>query len=483
MKNLLFLLFALHSFFISANNLKIHDVHSTASGFAFTISWQHSWNYVDTLINNHDAAWIFLKIREKGSEWKTLQIENQDIQSQNSTFRIKTPTNLSGFMLVPFTTGDFASIEDKILIQAILPKFDFELKIFGIEMVSIPQGKYCLGDGISLHHFYSSVDSLPVKIESEAAIQLYAKDDSILRKPLSEGFPKGFAAFYAMKYEISQQEYVDFLNCLSYTQQGFRTTKSPDSKRGTLAFAPDFSSRNGIVVSVSGQNSNKAAVYECNADADKTYSENDDATTRAMNWLNWADLAAYLDWAGLRPLSELEFEKLARGEKQPVKGEFAWGTPFATDANTVLDAGTPWERVEEQGNDSLGLANFGYEGLTGALRCGFAATAGSNRVESGSSYYGAKELSGNVWEICVSAAYSYFSAQNGDGQLDLQGFANQSAWCPSDASGTIYRGGAWSSGIYEVGNWRDLAISDRYYYYLKADTRRSTVGGRGAISF
>ncbi|MEO0341540.1 MAG: hypothetical protein AAF242_20315, partial [Bacteroidota bacterium] len=39
---------------------------------------------------------------------------------------------------------------------------------------------------------------------------------------LSEAFPKGFSGFYQMKYELSQQEYCDFLNTLNSQQQKAR---------------------------------------------------------------------------------------------------------------------------------------------------------------------------------------------------------------------------------------------------------------------
>ncbi len=42
-------------------------------------------------------------------------------------------------------------------------------------------------------------------------------------RSLPAAFPKGYAAFYIMKYEISQEQYVGFLNKLTQTQQTART--------------------------------------------------------------------------------------------------------------------------------------------------------------------------------------------------------------------------------------------------------------------
>ena len=40
-----------------------------------------------------------------------------------------------------------------------------------------------------------------------------------------------------------------------------------------------------------------------------------------IRWLSWADSAAYMAWAGLRPMTELEYEKAMRGPRRPVPDE------------------------------------------------------------------------------------------------------------------------------------------------------------------
>ena len=79
-----------------------------------------------------------------------------------------------------------------------------------------------------------------------------------------------------------------------------------------MSFAPGFENRNGIVIETSSIAPDEPAVFACNASADKVFNDPTDGQDRACNFLNWNDLAAYLQWAALRPMTELEFEKICR---------------------------------------------------------------------------------------------------------------------------------------------------------------------------
>ncbi len=484
---LMFLILAVYRVFpVSANNLQISDLQIDGAGeISFRVSWENAWNLSNLQPNNNDGAWIFIKMKEMDGAWETLPsadftlftIEGNQLTAKFSA------QNEVGFLLIPTNDGNFSYISDKISFKLNNLPSEFALKVMGVEMVYVPESPFYLGDAVSVNSFMHENDSFPIQIETEDALVLSVLGKSEIKYALTSTYPKAYQSFYAMKYEISQEQYADFLNCLSFEQQYFRTILSPASDINTRAMSYSYEERNGIVVSVSGENPNRPAVYECNGNADLLFSGTDDAQNRAANYLNWADLAAYLDWSGLRPLSELEYEKLCRGTLLPLPGELAWGTVFAEEVEFLLFDGSPDESATNLASDSAALAHFGYSNIKGPVRAGFAALPERSRVKSGASYYGAFELSGNVWEILVSASYGSFKATNGNGTISASGFADVDDWPLENASGTIYRGGAWNSGLYEIGSYRDMAVSDRFYIDLPANMRRNTTGGRGGLSW
>lgn len=254
-------------------------------------------------------------------------------------------------------------------------------------------------------------------------------------------------------------------------------------------YLPDSLYRNSILIAMSGVENIQPAIYACNANRNILFNEGDDGLNRAMNFLSYADLSAYLDWAALRPITELEFEKVCRGANQyAIPGEFAWSSPSVTDADHPINDGTVFESVSDVVLSGNGLANHGNTitggswGLRGPLRTGFAASTNTDRLTSGSAYYGVMEMSGNVWEMVVQAGEGgeYFLNETGDGTIDENGYSNQVSWCnPLTAKGMMYRGGGWASTISGIGSWRDLAVSDRFYSHIKPSVRRNTSGGRG----
>ena len=464
---------------------------------SFDISWDNSWNFLSQGASA-DGIWVFVKAKNQNGVWQHISILGVPTQqSGNESLEFELPQDYLGFFVMRQQgSGVVSTSRISFEIDASLESFT-EIRAFAIEMVKVPEGAFYLGDGSSVSS-YTSSNGQPLLITSEEQI-----DGLTITNPNGEfapspvpsvvpaSYPKGYNSFWVMKYEVSQKQYVDFLNTLTATQQQNRISSSITAQRGTRAlinqYVPDSTYRNGVVIDVPSTGG-APAQFACNGNGDATYNGTDDALDRAVNFLSWVDLAAFLDWAALRPITEFEFEKVCRGSNvTPVAGEMAWGTPFVVDADNVQSSGTPLETVTNSATETAGLANIGNVvatgnwGLRGPLRTGFAAGSQTTRLDAGAAYYGVMELSGNVWELTVKAGSGgeQFNATLGDGELSASGDANQSTWPSSDGKGIIYRGGGWGSTLGEVGSYRDMAISDRFYSHLNPSTRRNTSGGRG----
>ena len=343
-----------------------------------------------------------------------------------------------------------------------------------------------------LGHLRSATESLAMRMGSESAITLggtasgnlvsqtpgqTTADDfnSGTTKSLGANFPKGSKAFYCMKTEISQQQYVNFLNTLTRAQQNARTATALGAgttavtNRYVMSNTSTLSNRNGIRCDASIHTSNPITFY-CDFNGNGTGGEAGDGGWIACNFLSWADGAAYMDWAGLRPMSELEFEKAARGSRINAVGEYAWGSNSATAAATLSNSGANNETV------STGNAIYGTSAIGGPMRTGAFAKSGTGRSAAGGSLYGILDLSGNVEERTVSLGLDsgrVFTGAHGNGALAASGNADVTAWPTFTANGAGFRGGAWNTVLAR------LRSSDRMRTNVTDATRAAGYGFRG----
>ena len=180
----------------------------------------------------------------------------------------------------------------------------------------------------------------------------------------------------------------------------------------------------------------------------------------------YQDGAAYADWAALRPITEFELEKAARGTASPVPGEYAWGNTNIDITGNVSGVEDGTETVTGDINANHNISFTYGDGGMGPIRSGiFAATLGT-REGSGGSFYGVMEMSGNVWETVVSSGLSIsrsFVGTHGNGVLSSNGNGTNSDW-PGYSVGEIISD-LGSGG--RAGGWQNLLarlrISDRFY--------------------
>ncbi len=510
MKHIIFLFsFIMAVGLAHANNIAITNVSITGQNNAqkfkliqFDISWDNSW-LVNSGPNNWDAAWVFVKYRRKSDNtWHHATLHYVDgtgsgdghTEPTNSNISSSNDTGSGGAHGVFIHRTDLG--QGTVSYVAARLRWDYgvdglgdgdnvELCVMGIEMVYVPQGSFYVGSGgTETGAFYTHpTTNQPYQINSEAAITVGTTAGNLYYPspsgyygdqlgPIPAGFPKGYAASYCMKYEITQSQYVAFLNRLTYAQQVSRTEVAPSSASGTAAMTTGTLYRNGIDIMTSGVASTTPAVYACNLDNDAIYDEANDGQSIACNHLSWADVAAYLDWVALRPMTELEYEKAGRGNQAPVADEYAWGSTSITQATSITNSGSNNEIANSGANCTFNSA----AGVQGPMRSGSFAQATTTRASSGASYYGIMELTGNLYERPVTLGRltgRLFSGGNGDGYINTMGEANSSSWPISDAIGVGYRGGSWY--LYPL----YLRLSDRSIATNTSVVRFHTNGGRG----
>jgi formylglycine-generating enzyme required for sulfatase activity len=476
---------------VAVTNVTLTGQNATAETIQiqFDLSWDNSWR--DS--TNYDAIWVFAKYKKTGESepWNHVMLKSSGtnpsgyVQGSGAALNIVVPTNDDGKSYGCFIerSVDGSGTVTATGIQIVwdwsengssLNAADTidEIRVYAVEMVYMPECSFYVGSGGTesgsfTNGSWTSGATIPILVSSENAIELGASagklwgtsssgDNTIGSSgTLPAGFPKGFQAFYIMKYEISQGQWVDFFNTLTDTQKATRDLTSASGKN-----------------SDSEVNRNTISWSSGDASAGTNYRV-------ACSFLGWMDLAAYSDWAGLRPLTEIEFEKACRGPIVPVAEEKAWGSIDYTKAVGITNAGAADETSSNTGN---GLCiNDNHPQVPGPLRTGFAATGSTTRVQSGASYYGVMELSGNLSEHVVSvgnATGRAFMGTHGNGILSSNGNANNSDWPGysgteiTGASGSGFRGGNWYDGLDYT------KISNRTRASLTDATRTNKYGGR-----
>ncbi len=475
------LLLIAFSFSSKANNVVISGTSVTGSDITFTISWDNSWN-ANVAPANWDAVWVFIKYQDCNTRlWAHAGLSTvAGDHAAASPLQVDPVTDGKGVFIRRSALGGGNIPTTSITLKMTIPAGTYNYKVFGVEMVNVPQSAFEIGDATSGNTY----NSISVTAASQSG-GITAATIGGTSAAVPATFPVGYNSFYSMKYEISQEQYVDFLNSLTYDQQKSRVVNDPIGAIGTHAFYGGVATayRNGIIIATPGNNAAIPAIFAC--DATVGIENNiDDGQNVACNLLSWADVAAYLDWAALRPMTELEYEKICRGTMPRVAGEYPWGTT-TINAYTQAVAGTNAFKPNEAFTPVLnGACMYNLVNIYGTIpagfgpvRCGIFATGSSGRASAGAAYYGVMEMGGNLWERTITTQNptgTAFTGNLGDGTISVIGDHNQTSWPSSTtAVGVGSRGGdIYNSAAY-------VRTSDRSNVVTAAPLRDVTYGGRG----
>lgn len=337
-----------------ATNIQVSNIviveRNNADKYAivqFNLSWDYSFRVDDGANTNWDAAWVFMKFKkttDTNVPWghATLSGSGHTIPGNFTSSLGKTGTANVGIFIYPSVVfANTAQINGVRLRwdygeDGLLPEDEVDIRVFGIEMVKVPTGSFYVGSGgAEASRFYdvTAGDPNPFLVGSasftvaNSAGNLWAAGN-VAAGAFAGGYPTGYNGFYMMKHNITQQAYVDFLNTLSYSQQDARADGSPSDAVGTYT---NNNSRHKIKIATQGSAGANPAVYT----TDNPYLPD--------NFLSPNDMFSYLDWSALRPFTEFEYEKAARGPASPVPNEFAWGNSRAGQITAITNAGTATE--------------------------------------------------------------------------------------------------------------------------------------------
>jgi formylglycine-generating enzyme required for sulfatase activity len=387
------------------------------------LGWKNAWRNA----RNHDAVWLFVKLRAgPNAPWRHVRLAASSGQGAGSPLACQPSADRVGTFCRASATshrGDIAGavildVDSASVPQNVRNAPTLEAQVFGIEMVYVPDGPFSVGDidtaSVARAAFYKSSASGEhagtFRITSEAAIRVAPEADALYYRtpsaqyqgdrsgPVPAEFPKGTRAFYIMKYEILQGQYAGFLNTIHPYAASFR------APLGGIEYAAERGS-----IRIEG-NAYVAA-----------------SPDRPANFMSWDDGTTFADWAGLRPMTELEFTKAARGPAEPVASDYPWGT--SSKASLARRLGTDDDLIRSVTADESRLTDATREAL-------------------GASYWWVMDLAGSVWERAVTIGHPRgraFRGTHGDGVLRDYGLATNEDWPLGDneAGGYGYRGGGY----------------------------------------
>ncbi|MBM4149715.1 MAG: hypothetical protein FJ224_11855 [Lentisphaerae bacterium] len=354
---------------VTIANVKATPRDDKTATLSFDLSWGRSFRHE----LNHDAVWVFFKVKPEGAaEWRHVRLVADKVlnptgytQGAGTPVEFLVPDGLPAeaasakegeegslgvfIRRAEFGQGTVNAINLTVLCDLTSKELQPTSPLIcatGIEMVYIPKGSFLLGlDAADADAFFQYVDASsegePYRVTGPGAIPTGKQKGKLwsagTAAPLEDGgeipaaYPKGYAAFYCMKTMVKRGHYGNFLITIPEAESQKYTP--PDAKHEYTMPA------NMPAGNLTFQKGGRKEGYE------HLRHEEDDS--------RWPLVAAFAAWAGLRPMTEMEYEKFSRGPidegwetgNHGISHNSYWG---AYDANRWKSAS---ERVVTAGND------------------------------------------------------------------------------------------------------------------------------------
>lgn len=300
-------------------NVKLEPGKSSST-VTFDLAWRNSWRAKWTepaeknvtgkplTVESWDAAWVFVKFRPAGAKDEVPAILAKAAADHQVPAGAELNVGLTDdgrqgvgvfvFRQAPSCgANDFRNVKLRWAHGAAVDPTQGAVKVYALAMVYVPEGPFA-----SRSPWGHALKTITDPDATKAAGHL---DSGLQTIPQSPEWPNGFRSFYCMKYSITQGEYADFLNSI--------TSRSHNGGRyGVLAhnnarwYSESFYKFNGNTLTT------KAGVFLA------------EVPDRFCNLLSLPDIQGFTAWAGLRPPTNLEYEKACRGPRAVARGADAW---------------------------------------------------------------------------------------------------------------------------------------------------------------
>ena len=421
MKTKLFLFFLLlvAATQLKANNMLVKNVTTTGDNVAnktiqvqFDMSWDNSWR--DAI--NWDAAWVFMKYKDANGLWQHVQLNTTGFANGTGTANtIQVGSDKVGAFVYRSVagTGTFGATTIQLQwnygLSGLTSVTGLEVRVFAVEMVYVPQGDFTIAPTFTVYkennydnvllNFYAPGNNIPVinnrlsptltyyDLTNTATVRI--KGDAGIDTDNNgtvdvTNYPTGYNAFYCYKYELTEQQYADFLNTLTEAQ---KTTLGVAGTNIKLTNGDYFSS----------------------------------SPTKACGNSTPIRLLAFADWSGVRPMTILEFNKASYGPLFPISSQTY--NYINQRYHVFYPIGVNYNSIRGVWNSDIYNVD-----LSKIIEVGSYAKATSSRLESGGTYYGMMDFTGNVMEPCVNLPSYTFTNANGNGVLGTTGATDVTTW-------------------------------------------------------